>query len=415
MRLLLLAVLSVVCADPRAVDEACVNEWGEIAKPRPRAVREVILPKHFGADDHARLEHLIVTMFRRNEPFVVRQALMPGERWDPCAVQGPLSLVGHRNVSVRVGERTREGPAHFARGPTQEERQVLMRDFVRRACGGGDAGGGESAAGHSGSVEGGEEGGGETDELVYYLAQTDIAKELPELLPLLAAEVRGSGFLTAALEWAGDPLPGSEALLHPNASAQALESGGAPPHAATVAAPFTLYLNGAGATRSTFHYDAFENLICIAGGGSGGDGGSGDGSGGGGGSGGGDGGGSSGGGGGGGSVSKRFTLFDPLTSSALLYADGRTGNTSPVLHDDTDPDGWEEKWPLAKYATPSEVALAPGDCAYIPIYWFHYVETSDSPAVALNWWRKAEEGKKDVLGRLLCGSRHTKAAMTCGS
>ena len=76
---------------------------------------------------------------------------------------------------------------------------------------------------------------------------------------------------------------------------------------------------------------------------------------------------------------------------------------------------WEEAFPLSKYATPSEAVLSPGDCAYVPVYWFHYVETSRVPAVALNLWRRPDPEKKDAVGRLLCGARHSKAAVSCGA
>ena len=68
-------------------------------------------------------------MVRRNEPFVVRDALSPGfqERWDLAQAVAPL--VAHRNVSVRVGGRRALGAAQFG---TSSIRRVAVREFIDR-------------------------------------------------------------------------------------------------------------------------------------------------------------------------------------------------------------------------------------------------------------------------------------------
>lgn len=137
----------------------------------------------------------------------------------------------------------------------------------------------------------------------------------------------------------------------------------------------TVYM-GAGAPETQLHYDSFENLVCIVAGGY-----------------------------------KLFELYDPITSSALLYFNQKEyGNVSPVPPDE---DEKRENYPMAKYALSSKVRLEPGDCLYLPIYWFHGVRSSKDRTISINWWRRPKGKKKDTIGKLMCGHTHRKSSANC--
>ncbi|CAK0907438.1 unnamed protein product, partial [Prorocentrum cordatum] len=149
---------------------------------------------------------------------------------------------------------------------------------------------------------------------------------------------------------------------------------------ASPTAASTVYI-GAARPRSKLHYDSRENLLCLVHGGH-----------------------------------KEVLLVDPLVAAAVLYVNQTEhGNASPVSLFELRERGGEppQEFPLARYAVPSAVTVRAGDCLYIPIYWFHEVLGSAEVTISLNWWRQPDPGKKDILGRLLCGSRHKRAAMTC--
>lgn len=137
----------------------------------------------------------------------------------------------------------------------------------------------------------------------------------------------------------------------------------------------TIYI-GQG-TKTQLHYDSRENFVCVLSGGK-----------------------------------KLFTLYDPVTSAALLYLDAKEyANTSPI----EDHGDLVLTYPMAKYALPVTVTLYAGDCLYLPIYWFHSVESSpdDPRSISVNWWRQPNVVKKDIIGRLLCGQAHRTASARC--
>jgi len=137
----------------------------------------------------------------------------------------------------------------------------------------------------------------------------------------------------------------------------------------------TIYI-GRG-TKTQLHYDSRENWVCVLSG-----------------------------------TSKAFVLYDPITSAALLYIDAEQyGNTSPIENESED---IHQRYPMAQYALPVRVTLYAGDCLYLPIYWFHSVETGlGVRSISVNWWRRPDERKKEIIGRLLCGQSHRKASAKC--
>merc|ERR1712190_137782 len=102
-----------------------------------------------------------------------------------------------------------------------------------------------------------------------------------------------------------------------------------------------------------------------------------------------------------------------MGSAALLYSDSkRDGNTSPVPID-LPVEQWVDKYPLAQYALPVLANLEPGDCMFLPIYWFHQVESAAARTISVNWWREPSKERKDIIGKLLCGHSNRKAMKTC--
>ena len=137
--------------------------------------------------------------------------------------------------------------------------------------------------------------------------------------------------------------------------------------------PITLYF-GAGKRSTQLHYDSLENVVCLASGGL-----------------------------------KTFFLYDPATSAKYLYADRSVyGNGSPVIPSHPGPDH-----PLAKYALASHAALRPGDCLYLPVYWYHTVTSSDERSISINWWRNADHKKMTTLENLFCGRESYGAEAKC--
>eukprot|EP00038_Savillea_parva_P004477 m.138187 g.138187 ORF g.138187 m.138187 type:complete len:375 (-) comp11480_c0_seq4:92-1216(-) len=141
--------------------------------------------------------------------------------------------------------------------------------------------------------------------------------------------------------------------------------------------PVTIYWSGAGSPITQLHYDARDNVVCVAAGGW-----------------------------------KRFRLVDPLHSSALLYSHAdRDGNTSPVPLDL--PDVVRTTYPMARFVPHMSVTLQQGDCLFLPVYWYHQVEAAPTRTISINWWRVPDRSRKDTMGRLLCGSTNRKSAKTC--
>lgn len=138
--------------------------------------------------------------------------------------------------------------------------------------------------------------------------------------------------------------------------------------------PISIYL-GTGPLTTQIHYDSLENVVCVASGGR-----------------------------------KIFRLFDPPTSSLLLYADRtKYGNGSPVPPDEPS----FKEFPMAKYALPIIVQLDQGDCLYLPVYWYHSVTTSAERTVSINWWRKPVRNKMITLEGLFCGKNQHGSSATC--
>ena len=78
----------------------------------------------------------------------------------------------------------------------------------------------------------------------------------------------------------------------------------------------------------------------------------------------------------------------------------RDGNAAPVF-DEFEPGN--KRHPFLKYAIPSSVTMTPGDCLYVPVYWYHSVSSSAGRTVSINWWRMPKHEKMLDLERLFCG------------
>eukprot|EP01047_Picozoa_sp_COSAG01_P028564 COSAG01_NODE_1924_length_8886_cov_6.780699_2_plen_338_part_00 len=134
---------------------------------------------------------------------------------------------------------------------------------------------------------------------------------------------------------------------------------------------------GSHAPITQLHYDSFDGVVCVVAGGW-----------------------------------KKFLLVDPLHASALLYShEERDGNTSPVSLDQ--PEETAKRFPLARFVSPFEVVLHPGDCLVIPVYWYHQVESAPERTISVNYWRVVDKARKDIMGKMLCGHTHNKAAKRC--
>lgn len=140
--------------------------------------------------------------------------------------------------------------------------------------------------------------------------------------------------------------------------------------------PISVYM-ATGPLTTQIHYDSLENIVCVASGGH-----------------------------------KTFRLFDPPTSSLLLYADRtKYGNGSPVPPDEPS----YEQFPMAQYALPFIVQLDEGDCLYLPVYWYHAVQTSSDRTVSINWWRNPSRHKMVTLEGLFCQKNPYGSAARCSN
>jgi len=134
--------------------------------------------------------------------------------------------------------------------------------------------------------------------------------------------------------------------------------------------PISIYM-GKGPLTTQTHYDSLENVVCVVAGGS-----------------------------------KTFDLYDPATSSLWLYVDRpKHGNASPVTT--------QKKFPLSKFAIPSTVTLHPGDCLYLPVYWYHAVSTSAHRTISINWWRRPDHLKMSALESFFCGRENELGRAKC--
>ena len=57
---------------------------------------------------------------------------------------------------------------------------------------------------------------------------------------------------------------------------------------------------------------------------------------------------------------------------------------------------------MAAFALPSFVTLQPGDCLYVPVYWYHTVTSSEERTVTINWWRSPDRQKMGRLEGMFC-------------
>ena len=141
--------------------------------------------------------------------------------------------------------------------------------------------------------------------------------------------------------------------------------------------PFLYF--GTGGPTTELHYDSFENMIFMADG------------------------------------AKNFVLIKPSDASLFLYSGKKRGggdqrNKSPI-----DLSEWpnDRQHPLSRFALPLQVTVRRGDILYVPIYWFHRVQSSVSRSASLTFWWSAERQKKDLVGKVLCGYRHSRASHGC--
>eukprot|EP00980_Cylindrotheca_fusiformis_P028385 scaffold22596_cov131-Cylindrotheca_fusiformis.AAC.14 len=137
--------------------------------------------------------------------------------------------------------------------------------------------------------------------------------------------------------------------------------------------PLSMYI-GHGPLSTQTHYDSLENFVCVTSGGQ-----------------------------------KTFQLFDPATASLYMYIDREVdGNGAPVFDHDQSPT-LQGQYPLSKYAIPTRVTLEPGDCLYVPVYWYHSVESSSDRTISINWWRMPTRSKMLDLEHLFCGHNESSA------
>ena len=73
----------------------------------------------------------------------------------------------------------------------------------------------------------------------------------------------------------------------------------------------------------------------------------------------------------------------------------------------------EREYPMARFALPVKTTLQPGDCMFLPVYWFHQVE-SIGRSISVNYWRTVKPAeRKEAIGKFLCGHTNRRAAKTC--
>lgn len=88
------------------------------------------------------------------------------------------------------------------------------------------------------------------------------------------------------------------------------------------------------------------------------------------------------------SGSKTFQLFPPWDADFLYPTMKKCLNSSVPPF--TDPSAMlpevEEMYPLFRHAQPQVVTLHAGEMLYLPIFWWHAVQGSESRNMILNWW-----------------------------
>ena len=68
---------------------------------------------------------------------------------------------------------------------------------------------------------------------------------------------------------------------------------------------------------------------------------------------------------------------------------------------------------MFKYALPIKVDLYKGDILYLPMFWFHSVESSINRTLAITSWYNGNKHKRQTFQKILCGYRHRDASFTC--
>lgn len=116
---------------------------------------------------------------------------------------------------------------------------------------------------------------------------------------------------------------------------------------------------------------------------------------------------------------KRFELYDPFTSSRVLYVDrSKYGNASPVNNHPHEKNVQQQQqqsyyYPLFRYALPVTVDLHVGDCLYLPVYWYHTVISSQDSTISINWWRVPHRQKMMVLENVFCDKYEYASKAKC--
>lgn len=137
--------------------------------------------------------------------------------------------------------------------------------------------------------------------------------------------------------------------------------------------PLSMYI-GHGPLTTQTHYDSLENFVCVTSGGS-----------------------------------KTFQLFDPATATLYMYIDRKKNGNGASVFDNLESPMHQENYPMSKYAIPIRVSLEPGDCLYVPVYWYHSVESSKDRTISINWWRMPARSKMLDLEHMFCGHKEASA------
>lgn len=138
--------------------------------------------------------------------------------------------------------------------------------------------------------------------------------------------------------------------------------------------PLSMYI-GYGPLKTQTHYDSLENFVCVMSGGM-----------------------------------KTFELYDPATASLYMYINRREQGNGASVFDNTGSKDRRQSFPLSKYAIPTRVSLSPGDCLYLPVYWYHSVESSEHRTISINWWRMPDRSKMIDLEHIFCGHSEESAS-----
>ena len=90
---------------------------------------------------------------------------------------------------------------------------------------------------------------------------------------------------------------------------------------------------------------------------------------------------------------KNFTIVSPYDRKWIYPGfNGLPSNYSPVEF--VAPD--YEKWPLFKKARVKTVHIAPGDCLFLPAYYWHQVGSSPGVSIGVATFFKTHHGSVDV-------------------